>query len=116
MSVVKGRLYDVLTLPSGRRVHAALVNHIMYGHAGIQKYQMVQETPTRLVCRILRAPEFTTDILTRIREDVQKHLGAEVDIDFEFPEHIAPSPSGKHRFIYSKVAAGAAGAATGADR
>jgi len=114
MSVVKGRLYDVLTLPSGRRVHAALVNHIMYGHSGIQKYQLVQETPTQLVCRILRTPEFTVDVLARIREDVRRHLGPDVDIDFEFPERIAPSPSGKHRFIYSKVAAGAHATGTGA--
>ena len=114
MSVVKGRLYDVLTLPSGRRVHAALVNHIMYGHSGIQKYQLVQETPTQLVCRILRTPEFTMDVLARIREDVRRHLGSDVDIEFEFPERIAPSPSGKHRFIYSKVVTATHATRTGA--
>lgn len=103
MSVLSGRIYEVLTLPNGGKVHAALLNHIMYGLPGVRQYQIVQETLARLVCRIIRGPEFSIDTPARIQSEISRYLGAEVHVDFEFPERIMPSPSGKHQFIYSKL-------------
>lgn len=103
MSVLSGRIYEILTLPNGGRVHAALLNHIMYGLPGIRQYQIIQETFDRLVCRIIRGPEFDVDTPTRIRSEISRYLGAEVQVAFEFPGRIQPSPSGKHQFIYSTL-------------
>jgi phenylacetate-CoA ligase len=104
MSVAAGRVFELLTLPNGRRVHGAVIDHMMYAHRGIRKYQLVQETPRRVVCRIVRTSEFGPDVVDRIRADAQRYLDPELELEFEFPDRIAPSPSGKHRFIYSNVA------------
>lgn len=104
MSVVSGRVYEVLALPDGQRVHAALLNHIMYGLPGVRQYQIIQETLERLVCRIIRGPEFRTDTSSRIRSEIRRCLGPQIHVEFEYPTHIEPTASGKHQFICSKIA------------
>jgi phenylacetate-CoA ligase len=103
MSHLAGRVYEIITLPNGTRVHGSLINHMLYGLPGVRQYQLVQETPNRITCRIVRAPDFSRDVVSRVRADIRKYLGPEVEVVFQFPERIEPSPSGKHQFIYSKV-------------
>lgn|SRR5574337_135548 len=103
MSVLSGRVYEVLMLPDGSCVHAALLNHIMYGLPGVRQYQIIQETLDQLVCRIIRGPEFGTDIPLLITREISRHLGEQVHVTFEYPKQIEPSASGKYQFIYSKV-------------
>lgn len=103
MSLLSGRIYEILTVANGTRLHAALINHIMYALPGVRQYQLVQEAPNRIVCRIVRGPGFSREVVNHIRAEMRQHVGADIELSIQFPERIEPAPSGKHQFIYSKV-------------
>ena len=64
--------------------------------------QVVQENPRLLVVRIAKQGmnENNPDAL---RDDFQKIVGPHVEIRFEYPNTIDRDPSGKFRYVISKV-------------
>jgi phenylacetate-CoA ligase len=64
--------------------------------------QVVQETPTLLVVRVSKqgGDEVHPDAL---RADFQKIVGPQIEIRFEYPDKIDRDPSGKFRYVISKV-------------
>jgi len=72
---------------------------------GIAKFKIVQESIGHTRVLLVAGPEFDHDVVERIREGMTKRLGSGVSIDVGIVNDIPSEPSGKYRYVTSKVAA-----------
>jgi phenylacetate-CoA ligase len=103
---IQGRKNDRFILPSGRRfrlpveVIAAFKQHPWC----FAQYQLIQETGTRIVCRLVKGTQFDPRVYDHIVTMVTAAIASEdVTVDFEIVDHISRNRSGKRRHMISHV-------------
>jgi phenylacetate-CoA ligase len=69
----------------------------------IEKSQIVQETPDRVTVKIVRRPGYTDEDTRTLVAGLAERLGPSVAIDVAFVDDIPRGPSGKFRWVVSKV-------------
>ena len=72
---------------------------------GDEQVQIVQETVTHLLVRMVRDPIFDAESERQVRQLVLDTFGPTMRYDLEFVDGIPQEPSGKYRFCVSMVAA-----------
>ncbi|MCU1277713.1 MAG: Coenzyme synthetase [bacterium] len=101
LSSLHGRVGDFVRAPAGHDIHGEFFAHLFYGVGGVARFQVRQPTPTSL--QILVEPAGTPDAvaLERVRTASAERFGARRadDVELCIVPSIAPSPSGKHRFV-----------------
>ncbi|WP_265112390.1 phenylacetate--CoA ligase family protein [Halosolutus halophilus] len=102
---ITGRVSDHLVSVDGELVHGEFFTHLFYGRTWIQKFQVRQVAPEKVVIRIVeRDDEVKQDgQLTEIVEKIRMVMGESVTVKVEFTEEITPSSSGKYRYVISEV-------------
>lgn len=101
---LEGRRIDFLVAPDGRIMHPQAVVFVLREVHPIREFQIVQEDLEHLHILIVASEGFTDDTRRAILAKVQKVMGPQVAVSIEMVDHIARAPSGKHRFVISKVA------------
>ena len=101
---LEGRRIDFLVTPDGRIMHPQAVVFVLREVPSIREFQILQETLERLVVRIVPADGFSETTRDGILAKVRRVVGDGVTVEVELTDAIAPSASGKHRFVVSKVA------------
>lgn len=104
MPVIKevvGRIEDVVTGPDGRqlvRFHGIFTDqpHIVEG-------QIIQETLTDFIVRLVPTSEFSEADEANVRQRMQQSLGAQVTVRIEKVASIPRSTAGKFKAVVSKV-------------
>jgi phenylacetate-CoA ligase len=79
-------------------VHAALSDI-----PGIVNYQLIQEPDYQIRILLVADATFPRDAPERLKARLAERLGPGCPISIEFCEGIAPSASGKHRYIISHM-------------
>lgn len=104
MKIVKGRTTDFVIAPDGRWVHGLALIYVVREIPGVQQYKIIQDEVD--VIRVLVVPDrlFPSDGPRRIAEGITQRLGADVRVIVENAAQIPPDPSGKFRYVASKVA------------
>jgi phenylacetate-CoA ligase len=101
---VEGREADYVVTPSGELVSGiSLTDHFGCEVPGVAQLQIVQETVSHFVFRIVRGKGFGPASLSRLRLLVNERFGPGVSYDCEYVDGIPQEPSGKYRFCVSKV-------------
>lgn len=109
---VVGRVTDVFRKPDSGVVSAEFFIHligVVLNTGWIRKYQVIQEALDRITIKVVS--EISEDAtrtehaaaLAEIRSSIQKVMGADCNVDFDFVEDIPPSPSGKYLYTISKL-------------
>jgi phenylacetate-coenzyme A ligase PaaK-like adenylate-forming protein len=101
---LEGRRIDFLVTPEGLVMHPQAVVFILREVHPIQEFQIVQEAVDRLSIRIVPDAGFTEATRQAILQRVEQVMGPAVRVEVELTEAIARAPSGKYRFVISKVA------------
>jgi phenylacetate-CoA ligase len=111
LEITQGRVFDIVVLPSGRRLHGDFFYKLIYEtllrdgewRTMVMDFQVVQDQPDHLTITLVRGPGFHMEdadlLLTRLR----KAIGAEATISLRFADRIERSPSGKYRPVLSLV-------------
>lgn len=108
---VEGRVSDIVSLPDGRHVHPIYMMYLMYPSPdgdweneenGMTHYQIVQETPTDFVVRIVRKPGVNIDH-SYVIANFKKFLGDNVHVQLDFVDDMPVGVSGKRQYVISKV-------------
>jgi phenylacetate-CoA ligase len=103
---ILGRLGDVIVGPSGNRVHPEFFTHLL-NETGIsqrsrlRKYQVVQESPSKLLWKLAADPLRQADREWLVNQ-VRRYLG-EVDIKISEVEDIPVARSGKFQYVVAHV-------------
>lgn len=108
-----GRVTDHFLTRTGRlidgRVMVGVINSTLFRHAIARRYQVVQDTVDHILVRLELKGKMDSPLiqyakeLQEITDKIHSCMGEDCRVEFAFPSHIEPTPSGKHRFTVSKV-------------
>jgi phenylacetate-coenzyme A ligase PaaK-like adenylate-forming protein len=103
MHPVTTKAEDIVVTPEGRFISSSVLTHPFKPMTNILASQIVQESLDRLVIRIVRRPTYTDRDSRILIEEFAKRVGSGIRIQIEFVESIPRSPTGKLRWVISKV-------------
>jgi phenylacetate-CoA ligase len=101
---VEGRRTDFLVTPSGRVLHALAVIYPLRETPWVSQFQVVQETLDQVIVRVVPAGDFSIEQGRALQAKISAALGGEIKATVEAVADIAPLPSGKYRYVVSKIA------------
>ncbi len=94
---------DIVVTPDGRFISSSVLTHPFKPMDNIAASQIVQESPDRIVVRIVRRPGYTDDDSKKLLGGLQARVGGDIAIDLEFVDEIPRGKSGKFRWVVSNV-------------
>ncbi len=98
---IVGRLEDIIVTPDGR--HVGRLDHLFKEMIHVKEAQILQEDISSITIKIVKRPGFGDADLKLLKEEAVLRLGTSIYINFEFAEEIKKEPSGKLRFVISRV-------------
>lgn len=109
---IEGRSNDLVVLPSGRKISWLYLQRCFYDPEFqknpfcISQYQLVQESPDKIIFKVVKGSNFDTDLLLRIKNNIENSFalqGEKLEVIIEIVEGIPMERTGKRRLFISKV-------------
>lgn len=97
---ITGRQYDIVVL-NGNNIYGHFFTSLIFKNPDVRQFQVVQEGPDKVTIKVV-IPKRTLDT-EYIHRHINEHVGANVDVNFEFVDDIPPLKSGKYRFIVNDM-------------
>ena len=106
LASVQGRDTDVVVTPSGNRLIVHFFTGLLESFREINCFQVVQEEIGSMIVRVVPTMPAAVDhsVKRRLVSTLQAHGATDIDIVVETTDRIPTAPSGKRRFVISKVA------------
>lgn len=101
---VEGRRTDFLITPRGKVMHALAAIYVLRECPGIGEFQVVQERLDRLTVTVVPDGSFASADQERVARQLSRLFEDEISVEIVLTDAIARPPSGKHRYVISKVA------------
>ena len=98
---IVGRVDDYIVTPDGRFV--GRLGHLFKDSLNVEEAQLYQDTPEKLVIRIIKRPAYSEYDEKLILNEARNRLGNIINIEFEYVSKIPRTSSGKQRFVVSKI-------------
>lgn len=102
-SRVTTKAEDLIVTPDGRMISPSILTHPLKPLKGLVKSQIIQESVDRIRVLLVCAGKPENSMIEALREGFAQRLGDGVRIDLEFPDDIPPGPTGKFRWVISRV-------------
>ena len=106
MDDVTTKAEDILTLKDGRVISPSVLTHPFKPLTSIEESQIVQEELDRIIVKIVPGHTFSEGDRKHLVKELRERLGDEVRIDIEIVESCPRLPSGKFKWVVSKVPLG----------
>lgn len=90
---------DLVRTRSGKRVHPAYFNRLLYGLTQIHQYCWVQTGLDRLRLDLVSSEPLAGEVLQSIRSRIRRDVDAQMDLEVRYRDEIPRTASGKHRFV-----------------
>lgn len=94
-----GRTTDFLKL--NNVVIGSPVLTILMGKFDIEQYQIIQNGPSSIICKIIRGKTFRIEDENFIKKSFYGHVGR-INIKFDYVNSIPPTKAGKYKFIINE--------------
>ena len=98
---ILGRSEDYIATPDGRLV--GRLDHLFKDSLNVRLAQLEQSSPSSLVIRVEKTSSYGEHDEAEILREARNRLGNEIQITFEYVDHIPRTSNGKIRFILSKI-------------
>ena len=100
---IEGRSLDVLRTPSGDEISPAILGHFLFVYhdhlEAVRHYQLVQETANRIKLLVVPGEGWDEARRERLRSDLKRLLGDQMEVDVQTVADIPPEKSGKRPII-----------------
>jgi phenylacetate-CoA ligase len=103
---VRGRTTDQIVRPDGdgvRCMHALSLIYVLREIEGLRQFRIVQEALRQLEVEVVADERFTPAAEQSVLQGLRRRMGPDVNIRITRRERIAPTASGKHACVVSKV-------------
>lgn len=100
---IEGRKTDFVLAPDGRTLHGLSLIYVLRELNGIEQFRITQKALDRFEVEIVAAPGYDRSSETKIRDGFSQRLRHPVAVNVTYPAAIAPSASGKFRYVISEV-------------
>jgi len=97
---IVGRVTDFLNV--NNTIIGSPVLTVLMGKFDIEQYQIVQENPDTITCKIIKGKTYKDKDEKFIKESFYKHVG-EINIKFDYVNAIPVTEAGKHKFIIKET-------------
>lgn len=104
LTEVTGRTTDLIIAPSGKIISGTAALPLFREFPGIDQAQIRQLDFERFKILVVKNADFTSATAEGMRRKMDSYCGEEVDVEFEFVDHIPRDPSGKFRVVISELA------------
>ena len=101
---MEGRQTDFLVTPDGRVMHALSVIYILRDTPAIEEFKVIQDTVEHVTVQMVTRQPLTSSEEATLRAQFTSLLGPGVDLTLSRLEALPRSPSGKFRYVESRVA------------
>jgi phenylacetate-CoA ligase len=98
-----GRTFDVVRAPNGNFLGGTFWTILLRKRKGIDRFQVIQEREDEITIALVPAGDFTDETRRYITEKVQEACGDKMRVRFELKPTLEATPSGKYRFVISKI-------------
>jgi len=98
-----GRSADILTSPDGKHVHGWYLGMLVaeFWKDQVKEFQVVQETPTKIVFNIVPEPHFNERVLDTIQQNMFER-GFTWELELKVVNSIDKTRAGKYRWVINK--------------
>jgi phenylacetate-CoA ligase len=97
-----GRTVDTFKAPDGSMINGEYFTHMLYFKDFVERFQVIQHAPSRITYRLVTSGRAPQEDLDEIIDGTRAVLGEACEVEFDFVDEIAPSPSGKYRYTISE--------------
>jgi phenylacetate-CoA ligase len=94
---------DLVVAPDGRLISSSTLTHPFKPLDRVEKSQIVQEALDRLLILIVPRPGYCDEDTRHLVREMQRRVGQDMRIRVELVEDIPVGPSGKYRWVISKL-------------
>ncbi len=102
LDVTEGRLQEFVVTRSGRRIALTGLT-VLKCFDNVRQCQFYQDTPGAVILRIVCRDTYTEDDTIKIRREVSRKLGEDMQLDLNFVDSIPRTSSGKLQFLEQKL-------------
>lgn len=103
MERAEGRVYDIVTTPSGKRVAGTYWSFISRAVEGIKQFQVIQKQRNGVAFSIVPDNRFKSESLEYLKAKIAEHCGEDFQVTFHIVDEIPLTGSGKFRFVISEL-------------
>jgi phenylacetate-CoA ligase len=103
MEDVTTKAEDIITTRDGRYISSSILTHPFKPMHNVAESQIIQEDRESIRVKIVKLPSYDDKDTLYLQEELKKRVGAGMKIDIEFVESIPRTPSGKFRWVISRV-------------
>ena len=100
---IQGRTTDFVTAIDGTVMHGLAPIYVVRDLPGIEAFRVVQESLGRTRVEVVPENELPDATRETIVHGMRERLGENVDVDVEIVAEIPREPSGKYRYVKSRV-------------
>jgi len=93
------RQNDLIRTPSGKRVHPAVFNRLIYGLTQIRQYQWRQVAPDRMALDLVCPAPLAASIVARLDAGLRADVDPAITLEVNYRTEIPRTASGKQRYI-----------------
>jgi phenylacetate-CoA ligase len=93
------RQNDHIRTWSGKTVHPAYFNRLLYGQTQIRQYQWVQRGLDRIELNLVAPQPLDAETVASLEASVRRDVAAQMTLEVNYLEEIPRTVSGKHRFV-----------------
>ncbi len=101
MKKILGRTTDILRFKSGAVLSGPSLT-LIFKDFDIKQYQVVQTGSDSMVVKIIKGKTYSENDTEKIYRIFKNAVGNEVEVKFDFVDHIPPTRSGKWKIVVSK--------------
>lgn len=101
MKSIEGCIFDII-VTKDKLISSTALHHI-FNDLPINQYQIVQETENEILVKIVKGDGYTESITKNLLKLLPKHISQNAKFHIIFTDHIPLAPSGKHRYVISKI-------------
>ena len=98
-----GRTFDVVRAPNGNFLGGTFWTILLRKKQGIERWQVIQEKLDELTIAFIPTEDFSDEIRQYVIGKVREACGDEMKVRFELKPSLDSTPTGKHRFVISKI-------------
>jgi phenylacetate-CoA ligase len=103
MTVVEGRIDDMVKTPSGRVISPNSITNVMEAVDGIGQFRVIHEKKDLMVVQIVAGAGFSQDTPRRTQNLLRELVGDDINIEVRMVSEISKEHTGKIRAVISKV-------------
>lgn len=100
---IEGRIQELIVTSTGRLISMTAINMHDETFDNVKQFQFYQDTPGKLILKILPSVKFSDRDLQRIYDSLKFKLGSDMDLDIVLVNSIPRTRSGKLRFLDQRL-------------